>query len=122
MVHPSLMTPADMTRLAALLAESLVDMPALPDRVQSDGLPVMQPCGLRGPHAAADAVAPAGSLGAAARLFPGDGRNDRAQERLGRAICRAMDLVPFSCGLASTSIPKAAVGFGFHDMAAIHRL
>ncbi len=119
MVHPSLMTPADMTRLAALLAESLVDMPALPDRVQADGLPVMQPGGLRGPHAR---QMPLHLPAAWVRLldyFQATGATIERRSDWARAICRAMDLVPFSCGLAYVDPQRPAVGFGFHDMAAI---
>jgi hypothetical protein len=119
MVHPSLMTPTDMTQLAALLAASMVDMNALPDRVQSDGLPVMQPGGLRGPHAH---QMPLHLPAAWVRLLDylqAMGATIERKSDWARVVCRAIELLPFSCGLAYVDPQRPAVGFGFHDTTAI---
>jgi len=119
LVDRSLANETTLTRALGLITESVVDLPRVPDRVEADGMPVMQPGGLRAPHAQ---HMPLHLPAAWVRLL------DYAQQMgatiprkpdWARLIERSFTQVPFACGLAYVDPQWPGVGFGFHDPCAI---
>jgi len=119
-VHPSFMKPEELTRLAALLADSIVDMDALPDRVEASGLPVMNPGAATGnPHGNRMPLHLPAAWTRLLDYFEALGATLERKGEWAAAIRRGFDLVPFSCGLTYVNPQRPSVGYGFHDMAAI---
>jgi len=119
LVDRSLVDEATLTRALEFITESVVGLPRVPDRIEPDGMPVMQPGGLDGPHAQ---HMPLHLPAAWVRLL------DYAQEMgakiprkayWARLVERSLNEVPFACGLAYVDPQRPGVGFGFHDPCAI---
>ena len=51
LVERSLLDEATLSQALELITESVVGLPHVPDRIEPDGMPVMQPGALDGPHA-----------------------------------------------------------------------
>ncbi len=119
LVQPGLYNSEQLTQIAGFLTNSIVDLECFPDRIEADGMPVMQPGPLSRPHAS---VMPLHLPAAWVRLIDN-------LEKMGATIPRKYDwarlfersigIVPFSCGLAYVDPQHPRVGFGFHDPEAI---
>ena len=119
LVERSLLDEATLSQALELITESVVGLPHVPDRIEPDGMPVMQPGALDGPHAQ---HMPLHLPAAWVRLL------DCAQEMgakiprkadWAKLVGRSFDEVPFACGLAYVDPQRPGVGFGFHDPCAI---
>jgi hypothetical protein len=119
LVQPGFYDSEKLTQIAGFLTNSIVDLECFPDRIEADGMPVMQPGPLSRPHAS---VMPLHLPAAWVRLIDN-------LEKMGATIPRkddwaglfkrSMGIVPFSCGLAYVDPQHPRVGFGFHDPEAI---
>jgi hypothetical protein len=119
LVQPDLYEREKLTQIAGLLTNSMVDLECFPDRIEADGMPVMQPGSLLSPHARhmplhlpAAWVRLVDNLEKLGATIPG--KADWA-----RLFQRSINIVPFSCGLAYVDPQNPGVGFGFHDPEAI---
>ncbi len=119
LVDRSLVDEVTMRRALEFITESVVGLSQVPDRIEADGLPVLQPGGLREPHGQ---HMPLHLPAAWVRLL------DYAQQMgakiprkadWARVVERSFNAVPFSCGLAYVDPQRPGVGFGFHDPCAI---
>ena len=115
----SLADEATLTGALEFITASVVGLAQLPDRIEADGMPVMQPGVLGKPHAQ---HMPLHLPAAWVRLL------DYAQQMGGniprkadwaRLVERSFNEVQFSCGLAYVDPQRPGVGFGFHDPCAI---
>ncbi|KAA9034365.1 hypothetical protein FW778_22630 [Ginsengibacter hankyongi] len=119
MVQPDLYNKEELTAIARFLTESIVDLPCFPDRVEADGMPVMQPGSLNSPHAIHMPLhLPAAWIRLIDHLEKWGAEIPR-KEDWARIFERSMELVPFSCGLAYIDPQHPGVDFGFHDPEAI---
>ena len=119
MVQPKIYGANELVRLAQFLTESVVDLECVPDRLQSDGLPILQPGGLREPVAE---HMPLHLPAAWVRLLAGlefCGVAIPRKDSWASVIRRSFDRVPFSCGLAYVDPQRPYVGAGVHDTCAI---
>jgi hypothetical protein len=119
LVQPGLYTPEQLTGIAQFLTHSIADLECVPDRVEADGMPVMQPGGLRSPHAL---HMPLHLPAAWVRLLDyleQWGAVIPRKDDWARVIQRSIERVPFACGLAYIDPQHPGVGFGFHDPEAI---
>ena len=119
MVNPGFYDREMLNRIAGFLTRSIVDLDRFPDRVEADGMPVMQPGPLSGPHAI---EMPLHLPGAWIRLIDHLekwGATIPRKDDWARVFRRSIDQVPFSCGLAYIDPQHPRVGFGFHDPEAI---
>lgn len=119
MVEPSLVDPATLQGAIEFVSASVLGLPCLPDRIEPDGLPVMQPGMYDNPHAHRMPLhLPAAWL----RLLDhaqAAGVRIPQKANWARLFQRSLDAVPFSCGLAYIDPQRPSVGFGFHDPCAI---
>lgn len=118
-VQPGMYRKEEYTAIAEFLTNSIVDLPCFPDRVETDGMPVMQPGSLSSPHARhmplhlpAAWVRLLDHLEQSGAVIPR--KNDWA-----KIFQRSIENVPFSCGLAYIDPQFPGVDFGFHDPEAI---
>lgn len=119
LVQPHMYTPDQLTRIAQFLTDSIVDLECVPDRVEADGMPVMQPGGLSHPHAQHMPLhLPAAWVRLLVYLEQWGAVIPR-KEDWARVIQRSFARVPFTCGLAYIDPQHPGVGFGFHDPEAI---
>jgi hypothetical protein len=119
LVQPGLYTRDELSAIAQFLTDSIVDLPCFPDRIETDGMPVMQPGGLGSPHAR---HMPLHLPGAWVRLMDyleQWGAVIPRKEDWAAIFQRSMDKVPFSCGLAYVDPQHPGVDFGYHDPEAI---
>jgi hypothetical protein len=110
---------ATLTRAVAFITDSVVELPCVPDRIEADGMPVMQPGGLEAPHAQ---HMPLHLPAAWVRLLDyaqAMGAKIPQKAAWARLVERSFDNVPFACGLAYVDPQRPGVGFGFHDPCAI---
>ena len=119
MVQPGLYDREKLNQIAGFLTNSIVDLECFPDRVEADGMPVMQPGALSHPHARAMPV----HLPAAwVRLIDNlekMGATIPGKEDWAGVFKRSIDTISFSCGLVYVDPQDPRVGFGFHDPEAI---
>ena len=118
-VQPHIYKKEELTAIARFLTDSIVDLPCFPDRVEADGMPVMQPGNLNSPHAQ---HMPLHLPAAWIRLIDHLEKWGAVIPRKGdwaRIYQRSMEIVPFSCGLAYVDPQHPGVDFGFHDPEAI---
>jgi len=119
LVDRSLMDATTLTKAMEFVSESVLQLPYLPDRIEPDGMPVMQPGGLKSPHASRMPLhLPAAWL----RLLDYAqtmGAEIPRKADWARLVQRSFDSVPFACGLAYVDPQSPCVGFGFHDPCAI---
>jgi hypothetical protein len=119
LVCPDLQSRRELDGILALLTESSVDLPCLPDRVEFDGLPILSPGGYDRPHATR---MPLHLPAAWVRVL-----SWYEEQRLviprkadwAEAFRRSVDTVPFSFGLAYVDPQIPCVGFGYFDTVAI---
>ena len=119
MVQPGLYDPEKLNQIAGFLTNSIVDLECFPDRVEDDGMPVMQPGGLSHPHAR---VMPLHLPAAWVRLIDNlekMGATIPRKDDWAGVFKRSIDTISFSCGLAYVDPQIPRVGFGFHDPEAI---
>lgn len=108
-----------LTDIARFLTHSIVDLECFPDRVEADGMPIMQPGTLQKPHAW---HMPLHLPAAWIRLIDNLekwGATIPRKEAWAKIFQRSMEKVPFSCGLAYVDPQHPGVDFGFHDTEAI---
>ena len=119
-VQPRLMDSGTMTKLLDFLIDTFVDLPLLPDRVEPDGMPVMNP-GPAMTEPYGDGM-PLHLPAAWTRLLDYLSRMGATINRKSEwaaAIARGFDDIPFSRGLVYINPQRPRVGFGFHDPCAI---
>jgi hypothetical protein len=119
LVDESLEDTATLARTLEFITASVVDLPRVPDRIEPDGMPVMQPGALSAPHAE---CMPLHLPAAWVRLLDVLHTRGLAIPRKAAwagVIARSFDQVPFSCGLAYVDPQRPGAGFGFHDPCAI---
>jgi hypothetical protein len=119
LVQPGLYNSEQLTQIAGFLTNSIVDLECFPDRIEADGMPVMQPGPLSRPHAS---VMPLHLPAAWVRLIDNlekMGAMIPRKDDWARLFERSIGIVPFSCGLAYVDPQHPRVGFGFHDPEAI---
>ena len=109
----------NLNRIAIFLTNSIVDLQCFPDRIEADGMPVMQPGGLNRPHASEMPLhLPAAWIRLIDHLEKWGATIPRKDD-WARIFKKSIDIVPFSCGLAYVDPQHPRVGFGFHDPEAI---
>jgi hypothetical protein len=119
LVCPGLYKKEELTAIARFLTDSIVDLPYFPDRVQADGMPVMQPGNLNSPHAQHMPLhLPSAWIRLVDHLEKWGAVIPRKDD-WARIFQRSMEIVPFSCGLAYIDPQHPGVDFGFHDPEAI---
>jgi hypothetical protein len=119
LVQPGLYKKEELTDIAHFLTDSIVDLPCFPDRLEADGMPVMQPGSLGSPHAQHMPLhLPAAWIRLIDQLEKWGAVIPRKDD-WARIFQRSMDMVPFSCGLAYIDPQHPGVDFGFHDPEAI---
>lgn len=119
LVQTGLYPKETLTDIAGFLTDSIVDLPCFPDRVEADGMPVMQPGNLGSPHAQHMPLhLPAAWVRLIDHLEQWGAVIPRKDD-WARIYERSMKLVPFSCGLAYVDPQHPGVDFGFHDPEAI---
>ena len=119
LVQEGLYTKEELTAIAGFLTDSIVDLPCFPDRVEADGMPVMQPGNLGSPHAQHMPLhLPAAWVRLIDHLEKWGAVIPR-KDAWAKIYQRSMAMVPFSCGLAYVDPQHPGVDFGFHDPEAI---
>ena len=119
MVQPGLYDREKLNQIAGFLTNSIVDLECFPDRVEADGMPVMQPGALSHPHARLMPVhLPAAWVRLIDNLEKMGATIPRKDDWAG-VFKRSIDTISFSCGLAYVDPQFPRVGFGFHDPEAI---
>jgi hypothetical protein len=119
MADPSLMDQDTLQGAIDFVSASVLGLPCLPDRIEPDGMPVMQPGWLDNPHAH---LMPLHLPAAWMRLLDyaaSSGVGVPRKRDWARLFQRSLDAVPFACGLAYIDPQRPCVGFGFHDPCAI---
>lgn len=119
LVQPGFYDREKLTQIAGFLTNSIVDLECFPDRLEADGMPVMQPGGLSRPHAC---VMPLHLPAAWVRLIDSlekMGATIPRKDDWARIFKRSIDIVPFACRLAYIDPQNPRVGFGYHDPEAI---
>jgi hypothetical protein len=119
LVQPDLYNRETLNGIAGFLTSSIVDLDCVPDRIEADGMAVMQPGGLSRPHAL---QMPLHLPAAWIRLIDNlekMGATIPRKDDWARIFKKSMDKVPFNCGLAYVDPQHPRVGFGFHDPEAI---
>ena len=97
------------------LTDSITELECVPDQVEPDGLPVMQPGWYDSPHSYR---MPLHLPAAWMRLLSYAeewGVEIPRKDRWARIITKSFDHIPFSCGLAYIDPQRPYVGFGFFD-------
>lgn len=113
---PSLVNKQNLTRIAAFLTDSIVELRCVPDRVEPDGLPILRPGATE--SAGMGSKMPPHLPAAWVRLlsyFESYGVEIPRKDAWARVIKRSVDQVAFSCGLVYIDPQSPSVGFGFHD-------
>ena len=111
----------DYQALFDFLTTSCIDLKQVPDRVQYDGLPIMQP-GVAEIGKAHGDVMPAHLASAWVRLLSylvEFGVNFHHKKEWFELIKRSYDKVTYSCGLVYIDPQKPSVAFAYNDCAAI---
>lgn len=119
LVQPGFYDQEKLNQIAIFLTNSIVDLECVPDRVEADGMPVMQPGALSRPHAH---EMPVHLPAAWVRLIDNlekMGANIPRKDDWAGVFKRSIDNISFSCGLAYIDPQSPRVGFGFHDPEAI---
>jgi hypothetical protein len=119
LVTSRLYNKTTLTAIASFLTDSIVDLEVFPDRIESDGMPVMQPGILSQPHAH---KMPLHLPAAWVRLIDNlecMGAEISRKKDWAAIFKRSIDNISFSCGLAYIDPQRPHVGFGFHDPEAI---
>lgn len=119
LVDPSLLDAQTLTKALEFVTGSVVGLSLVPDRIEPDGMPVMQPGGLGNPHGQR---MPLHLPAAWVRLLDNAqamGAPIPRKAEWARLIQRSFDAVPFACGLAYVDPQRPCVGFGYHDACAI---
>ena len=110
-----LLTKDELQDTLIFLTDSITDLECVPDRVELDGLPVMQPGWYDSPHSYR---MPMHLPAAWMRLLSYAeewGVEIPHKDRWARIITKSFEHVPFSCGLAYIDPQRPYVGFGFFD-------
>ena len=108
-----------LTEIASFLTDSIVDLEVFPDRIEADGMPVMQPGVLSKPHAH---KMPLHLPAAWIRLIDNleqCGAEIPRKEDWAAIFKRSVNSISFSCGLAYVDPQSPYVSFGVHDPEAI---
>ncbi len=116
MADPALAVKEEMAGQLALLTDSIVTLPYVPDRVEPDGLPIMAPGGPQ--TSPLTEYMPLHLPAAWVRLldyYQSFGVPIPRKAEWAQVIERSFNQVPFSCGLAYSDPQKPHVGFGFFD-------
>lgn len=118
---PESLEREDYQNLYDFLTESVIELPCVPDRVQFDGCPVMQPGAAEIGCAHGDKI-PAHLPSAWVRLlcyFRDYGVTLHHKTEWARLIKRSYEQVDFSCGLVYIDVQHPRVAFAYNDSAAI---
>jgi len=110
-----ILTKDELQDTLVFLTDSITELDCVPDRVEPDGLPVMQPGWDDSPHSYR---MPLHLPAAWMRLLSYAeewGVEIPHKDRWARIITKSFDYVPFSCGLAYIDPQRPYVGFGFFD-------
>jgi|GEM_PF-2464675 len=118
-VQPDLYKKETLSDIAAFLTTSIVDLPVFPDRIEADGMPVMQPGQLSSPHGQTMPLhLPAAWIRLIDHLEKWGAVIPRKAE-WAAIFQRSLEMVPYSCGLAFVDPQRPGVDFGYHDTEAI---
>ena len=120
LVEPGLYSKERLTQIIKFLTESMVNLTAFPDRVDSDGMPMMHPGFAFSQHLTE--LMPNHLPAAWIRLidnFENMGATIPRKNDWAQLFKRGIDSISFACGLAYSDPQHPRVGFGFHDMVAI---
>lgn len=118
---PDSLTGKDYQAIYDFLTESILHLPCVPDRVQFDGCPVMQPGAANIGCAHGDRI-PAHLPSAWVRLlcyFRDYGVDLHHKKGWYKLIKRSYEQVSFACGLVYVDIQRPHVAFAYNDSAAI---
>lgn len=118
---PESLTQKDYQNIYDFLTESVLDLPCVPDRVQFDGCPVMQPGAATIGSAHGDRI-PAHLPSAWVRLlcyFRDYGVKLHHKDGWFKLIKRSYEQVSFACGLVYIDVQRPHVAFAYNDSAAI---
>ena len=119
LVQPNLYKKKPLSDIAAFLTKSIVDLPCFPDRIEADGMPVMQPGALSSPHGQHMPLhLPAAWIRLIDYLEKWGAVIPRKAE-WAAIFQRSLEMVPYSCGLAYVDPQRPGVDFGYHDTEAI---
>ena len=119
LVQSNLYKKETLSAIAEFLTTSVVDLPCFPDRIEADGMPVMQPGWLSAPHAQQMPLhLPATWIRVMDHLEKWGAVIPRKAE-WAAVFQRSLEMVPYSCGLAYVDPQRPGVEFGFHDTEAI---
>jgi hypothetical protein len=116
---PSLADNETLARALSFITASVVDLPRVPDRIEPDGMPVMQPGALSAPHAWHMPLHLPAAWVRLLDVLHARGLEIPRIEEWARLIERSFAQVPFACGLAYVDPQRPGAGFGFHDPCAI---
>ncbi len=119
LVEESLADTATLGQALHFITGSVVDLPRVPDRIEADGMPVMQPGALGTPHAEHMPLHLPAAWVRLLDVFQARGVTIPRKAEWADVIARSFDEVPFSCGLAYVDPQRPGAGFGFHDPCAI---
>ncbi len=120
LVESGLYDKERLTQISKFLTESMVDLELFPDRVDSDGMPMMHPGYAFSQHPTERM--PLHLPAAWIRLIDyieKMGATIPRKEDWALLFKRGIDSISFACGLAYSDPQHARVGFGYHDMVAI---
>ena len=119
--NSDVMSKKDYQSLFDFLTKSCIDLPQVPDRVQFDGLPIMQPGAAEIGKAHGD-VMPAHLASAWVRLLSylkDFGVDIHHKNEWYELIKRSYEKVTYTCGLVYINPQKPSVAFAYNDCAAI---
>lgn len=119
LINPGMYNRKKLNDIAAFLTDSIVGLDCFPDRIESDGMPVMVPGPLQHPQGHSMPLHLPGAWIRLIDYLEKWGAIIPRKEAWGRVFQRSMEMVPFSCGLAYNDPQYPGVGFGFHDTEAI---
>jgi len=114
-VCPGIITKDELFETIVFLTHSITKLQVVPDRVEPDGLPIMQPGWYDSPHSYR---MPLHLPAAWMRLISYAeewGIEIPQKDSWARIIKKSFDDVPFSCGLAYVDPQRPYIGFGFFD-------
>lgn len=120
LVEPGLYDKSRLTQIARFLTDSMIDLNLFPDRVDSDGMPMMHPGYAFNQHPTE--IMPIHLPAAWIRLldnFEKMGATVTSKEDWAQLFKRGVDSISFACGLAYSDPQHPRVGFGFHDQVAV---
>ena len=119
MADPSLMDHDTLEGAIEFVSAGVLGLPCLPDRIEPDGMPVMQPGMYENPHAHRMPLHLPAAWLRLLDLAQAAGVRIPQKAEWAKLFQRSLDAVPFSCGLAYIDPQRPSVGFGFHDPCAI---